>query len=192
MRELSETFDDELEQKNELREEKSLDDITDPSEINQEFESLYLNKFAHCPIEGNGGHYDGERGNSNWYPDKEVIPGDRNGTNAEHQTWGGLLNKYGIEKIPFKDGEPDFSEISKGTVEIDEFTSERDANFDQADERLAKQKGCDPEEVLAWRKENQYSWHECRDCTTMEKVPREIHGNITHSGGISQAKNAIV
>lgn len=192
MRELSEFFNNELEQKREVKEEKNLDEIRDSKEIQDEFESLYLNKFSYCPVEGHGGRYDGERGNSNWIPDKAVIPGDRHGTNVEHQTWEVLLNKYDVEKIPFKNGEPDFSEVSKGTVEIDEFTTDRDANFDQADECLAKQKGCDPDEVLAWRTENKYTWHECRNCTTMEKVPREIHGNIPHSGGISNAKNTIL
>ena len=30
------------------------------------------------------------------------------------------------------------------------------------------------------------TWHECANCKTMMKVPTEIHGNIIHSGGISE------
>ena len=54
---------------------------------------------------------------------------------------------------------------------------------------MANQKGCSPEEVAKWREENKYTWHECRDCMTMQKVPREVHGNIPHSGGISEIKS---
>ena len=37
-------------------------------------------------------------------------------------------------------------------------------------------------------KENKYSWHECKDCKTMQLVPIEVHGNIEHKGGISEMK----
>ena len=98
------------------------------------------------------------------------------------------LEKYDIDGIRFKDGEPDFSEISKGDVEIEPFSDSRSDNFDKADIELAKQKGCSPEDVAKWRKENGYTWHECKDMKTMQKVPSEIHNNIPHSGGISEAK----
>ena len=94
-----------------------------------------------------GGEWDGEAGDSKWYPNRDTEPGDRNGTNPEHKTWGEILDKYKIDGISFHNGEPDFSEISKGNVEIDDFTDSRDSNFDQADEKLAKQRGCTPEEV---------------------------------------------
>ena len=38
-------------------------------------------------------------------------------------------------------------------------------------------------------KENNYTWHESRDMSTMQKVPNEIHANIPHSGGVSKAKS---
>lgn len=135
-----------------------------------------------------GGHWEGEVGNSRWVPDKNLEPGDRNGTNPEHKTWGEILEKYGVESIPFRNGEVDLSDISKGKVEIDDFSADRSSNFDQADEKLAEQRGCTPEEVAKWRNENRYTWHECRDCRSMQKVPTEIHGNIPHSGGISVYK----
>lgn len=134
----------------------------------------------------NGGEWSGEAGNSDWKPDPDVEPGDRNGTNPEHKTWREIMDQYGFESISFHDGEPDFSEISKGDVEIDDFTDDRDSNFSQADEKLAEQKGCTPEEVAKWREEHKYTWHECRDCKTMQKVPTEVHGNISHSGGVSE------
>ncbi|MHC1685929.1 MAG: HNH endonuclease [Clostridiaceae bacterium] len=147
--------------------------------------AVICDNMKNCPIDGNNGHWDGERGNSNWYPDPDFVPGK---ANPEGKTWSEILNKYGIDHIPLKDGEPDFSEISKGTVEIEPFSDSRTDNFDKADIELAKQKGCAPEEVAKWRKENGYTWHECKDMKTMQKVPSEVHNNITHSGGISEAK----
>lgn len=140
-------------------------------------------------IPRNGGEWSGEPGNSEWKTNPEVVPGDRHGTNPEHKTWGEIMKQYGFDSIRFNDGEPDFSDIEKGSVEIADFTDERDANFDQADEKLAELKGCTPEEVAKWREDYKYTWHECRDCETMQKVPTEVHGNISHSGGISEHKS---
>ncbi len=137
----------------------------------------------------NGGEWSGEPGNSSFIPDRDVEPGDRNGTNPEHKTWGEILDQYGIDGVPFSDGSPDFSEVAKGEVQIDDFSEDRASNFDQADEKLAEQRGCTPEEVAQWRKDNKYTWHECKDCSTMQKVPTEVHGNISHSGGISECKS---
>lgn len=147
--------------------------------------AVIYDNMRNCPIDGNNGHWDGERGNSNWYPDPDFVPGK---ANPEGKTWSEILSKYGIDHIPFKDGEPDFSEISKGTVEIEPFSDSRTDNFDKADIELAKQKGCTPEEVAKWRKENGYTWHECKDMKTIQKVPSEVHNNVPHSGGISEAK----
>ena len=147
--------------------------------------AVFYDNVKNCPIDGNNGRWDGERGNSNWYPDPDFVPGK---ANPEGKTWSEILNKYSIDHIPFRDGEPDFSGISKGTVEIEQFSDSRTDNFDKADIELAKQKVCTPEEVAKWRKDNGYTWHECKDMKTMQKVPSEVHNNITHSGGISEAK----
>ena len=144
--------------------------------------------ISRCPIEGNGGHWEGERGNSTWFPDRNEVPKIYN---PDGLTWGQILDKYGIDGIPFKDGEPDFSDISKDDVEIDDFSENRygkGGNFDQATEKLAEQRGCTKEEVKEWMKENNYTWHEKSDCKTMQKVPSEVHTNIPHEGGISQVK----
>ncbi|MCM1022643.1 MAG: HNH endonuclease [Prevotella sp.] len=137
----------------------------------------------------NGGEWTGKPGDSDWKPNKDIEPGDRHGTNPEQKTWAEIMKEYGFESIPFKDGEPDFSEIAKAKVEINDFSDDRDSNFDQADEKAAEQKGCTPEEVAEWREKHKYTWHECRDCRTMQKVPTEVHGNIPHSGGISEYKS---
>lgn len=168
---------------------QSMDKLTDEKDIDKPI-AKELDEVKGCPIEGNGGHWEGERGNSKWFPNRDEIPKNPL-TNPDGLTWGQILDKYGIDGIEFKNGEPDFSPVAKGTVEIDHFTDNRygkGGNFDQACERLAEQRGCTKEEVKAWMKENKYTWHERSDCKTMDKVPTEIHGHIRHSGGISEAK----
>lgn len=168
---------------------QSMDKLTDEKDIDKPI-AKELDEVKGCPIEGNGGHWEGERGNSKWFPNRDEIPKNPL-TNPDGLTWGQILDKYGIDGIEFKNGEPDFSPVAKGTVEIDHFTDNRygkEGNFDQACEKLAEQRGCTKEEVKAWMKENKYTWHERSDCKTMDKVPTEIHGNIRHSGGISEAK----
>ena len=168
---------------------QSMDKLTDEKDIDKPI-AKELDEVKGCPIEGNGGHWEGERGNSKWFPNRDEIPKNPL-TNPDGLTWGQILDKYGIDGIEFKNGEPDFSPVAKGTVEIEHFTDNRygkGGNFDQACERLAEQRGCTKEEVKAWMKENKYTWHERSDCKTMDKVPTEIHGNIRHSGGISEAK----
>lgn len=142
-----------------------------------------LDQFKCCPIEH--GEWSGERGNSKWYPEKDYVPQK---SNPEGKTWDEILKKYKIDSINFKNGEPDFSSISKGNIEIKDFSENRTDNFDKADIELAKKRGCSPEEVKKWRKENGYTWHECKNMKTMQKVPGIIHNNISHSGGISEAK----
>jgi len=140
-----------------------------------------------------GGEWNGEEGNSIWKPNRDEIPKRPPGN---EKTWGEILDKYEIEGIEFKDGEPDFSPVSEGTVEIEDFTEDRNANFTQADEKLAEQwtkegkdgKEWSAQDVKNYRKENNLTWHERSDMKTLDLVPQEIHGNIPHSGGISAIK----
>ena len=140
----------------------------------------------HCPIEN--GQWEGERGNSKWIPDDDYIPQK---SNPENQTWKEIKSESNIDGITYQDGEPQFGEISKGEVKIENFSTDRSDNFDNADIEMAKQHDCSPEDVAKWRKENKYTWHECRDMETMQKVPSVVHNNVTHSGGISEAKKEV-
>lgn len=153
------------------------------SPIDRVSENAYNNRLPRS------GEWSGEVGNSDWKPNRDDVP---NSANEDGRTWGEILDKYGIDGVPFKDGEPDFSEISKGTVEIDDFCTKRfgaGGNFNQADQKLAEQRGCTVEEVQKWRAEHDYTWHEKQDCKTMQKVPRDVHHNVPHTGGISILKN---
>lgn len=135
----------------------------------------------------NNGDWTGVIGNSRWIPDDNYVPLNPK-TNPDGLSWKKIKEKYGIKEINFISGEPDFTSISKGNVKINDFSADRDLNFIKADEELAKLKNCDPDDVFKWRKKNRYTWHECKDCLTLQKVPTEVHGNITHAGGISETK----
>lgn len=139
------------------------------------------------------GTWSGGKGDSVWFPDKDEIPKKDNPNN---KTWDEILEKYEKEGIEFKDGEPNFDDVKVAEVEIDDFTADRTKNFPQADNALAEQWTAEGKngqvwtgrDVEKWRKDNGYTWHECKDCKTMQLVPKEIHNNVPHSGGISEAK----
>jgi len=142
----------------------------------------------------NNGEWGGVAGNSTWLPNPDYIPEK---SNPVDQTWGVILEKYGMQGIPFKDGYPDFSEIAEESVEIDDFSDNRNTNFNQADNKTAEKwntEGKDgrtdwkASEVAQYRKDNNLTWHECEDTKTLQLVPSEVHNNISHSGGISVAK----
>ena len=142
------------------------------------------------------GHFESEPGNSKFIPDPDYTPPEKSRnpdkpySNPDNLTMREILKKFGIDGVNFVNGFPDFSELSRGTVKIEGFeTGGSEAmlkNFDKADKLEAEKRGCTPEEVRAWRKDNGYTWHECEDKTTMQKVPHEVHANIPHGGGRSQ------
>lgn len=154
-----------------------------PSETFDKPLAVTVDYCRNCPIEN--GEWSGERGDSKWHPDREYVPLK---ANPEGEAWGKILDGYGIDGIAYKEGNPDFNAIDRGTVEIDGFTDSREDNFAKADIEMARQRGCSPEDVRKWRKENGYTWHECKDMRTIQKIPSIIHNNVSHSGGISEAK----
>jgi hypothetical protein len=164
----------------------------DLSSLNSPIELPSKVDFVRLPI--SGGEWSGEPGNSDWTPDDTLVPKKPEGNEL---SWREIKDKYDIESIPFIDGEPDFSAVSEATVEIDDFTTDRNNNFTQADEACAEKWSAEQRDGKSWtaadvkeyRKENQLSWHERSDQKTMDLVPQEVHGNVPHSGGISAAKN---
>lgn len=144
--------------------------------------SLTMNKKS-LPREN--GRWGDEPGNSPWIFTVEYIPKK---SNPENQTWGEIYNEYGINSVKFENGELNLRDICKGEVKIEGFSTNRSDNFDKADIALAEKRGCTPEEVSEWRKENKYTWHEMSDMKTMQKVPSKIHNNTPHSGGIAAKK----
>lgn len=113
--------------------------------------------------------------------------------------------------IPFdKDGVPDLSFLSRGTVTIGievygrnilngkgkkgKKKDGRDKNFTAANDLLAKQiqkstgKECTAADVEQWMKDNGYTWHEMDENGTMQKVPSAVHGAVFHYGGVNKFK----
>lgn len=147
-----------------------------------------------CMLPRNGGEWEGESGDSTWKPNPDEIP---KSSNSEGKTWGEIFKKYDITGITFKEGYPDFSGVAEETVEINDFSDNRNNNFNQAEKKTAEkwnEEGKDGRtdwkgsEVKQYRKDNSLTWHECEDTKTMQLVPSEVHNNIPHTGGISVIK----
>ncbi|MES2354415.1 MAG: RHS repeat-associated core domain-containing protein [Pseudomonadota bacterium] len=88
---------------------------------------------------------------------------------------GGVHPKTGI---PFNDGFPDFSGVSKASVKIQQ-TGNNATDFARANKAAGLSetpKG--------------YTWHHVEDGATMQLVPRDIHGATAHSGGAALARTA--
>jgi hypothetical protein len=148
-----------------------------------------------CPIEAEGyGMWEGERGESKWVPERDYVNTD-DSANPDGLTNGKIMDKYNIEGIDYKDGEPDFSDIRVGNpVEIEEYSDKRPQNFAKADIAYADANGTKPEVVKDMREKEHLTWHEHRDCKTMELVPSEVHNNksiASHRGGISEIKEKL-
>lgn len=125
-------------------------------------------------------------GNSIWIPQGEFVPKKFNTSNL---TWSQILQNYNLKGIKFKDAYPDFTPIAVTSVKIDGFSDNRDANFAKAYEQLVKKIGEKQASNLISSK--QYTWHEVEDMCTMQLVPRIIHGNIEHEGGIATIRNKL-
>lgn len=129
------------------------------------------------------GEWSGEAGNSAFTPNLEATKEK--------------LSKYGQDCVEYKEGNPNFSNCSETTVEIKNMSSDRASNFRQADMACAEQwnaAGRDnrtdwtARDIKEWRQENMCSWHERIDMKTMDLVPREIHEECKHYGGVAECK----
>lgn len=166
----------------------------------KEYYTSYEDRLNHTPKEDSElGSWEGERGES------KFIPNENNeAANAAKEK----LAEYGMDGVEYESAEPDFSECCEAEVKIDKMTEHREnyidengeyqlGNFAQADAKCAEQwnaasrDGKDDwtaADVRDWRRENQYSWHECCDTSTMQLVSRDIHGVFKHSGGVAECK----
>lgn len=155
---------------------------------NDGYYSDYSDRYDRTPKDGEGGSWTGDRGES------KFVPSD---TTEKGRAAREKLAERGIDGIEYKNGEPDFSKCSEGTVRIDNMTEFRASNFSQADEKLAEQWNSNAREgktdwtdkdVYKWRHENKLSWHECCDTKTMHLLSRDIHGVFIHWGGVAECK----
>ncbi|MGN0297761.1 MAG: HNH endonuclease [Lachnospiraceae bacterium] len=128
------------------------------------------------------GTWTGKRGESTFIP-------------SNQDKVGKYLDDAGVDGINYVNGQPDFSPVSKGNVNIDNMSTNRlgsSGNYSQADEALAKIRGngTTAEDVRQWRKANNYTWHECNNMTTMQKVPTTVNSTFQHLGGVSEIRHA--
>jgi hypothetical protein len=109
------------------------------------------------------GKWEGEPGNSKWYPDPDTDKG------------ASILAATKGKPIEFKEGYPDFTPHSIKSVEID--MKGTDVDFDSANKAAGfshTPKG--------------YTWHHHEDGVTMQLVPSDINNNLPHMGGASIVK----
>lgn len=144
--------------------------------------STYNERINRTPSDaGDRGEWTGNRGESKFIPNDLGIKK--------------ILADHGIEGIQYKDGIPDFSAISEGTVEIDNMTDNRPGNFNQCDvncadlwnrERRDGRNDWTARDVKGWRLENGYTWHERNDMKTCDLIPSEVNRYFGHLGGVSE------
>lgn len=151
-----------------------------------EYPSSYEERIQQTPCEGKDGFWEGLRGESKFIP-----------TNPELKK---LLSEFGRDGVEYRNGIPDFSPFAKNEVQIDNMSQERygpDGNFEQANTKCAEdwnakaqfgRRDWTPREVNDWRRENNYTWHECNDMKTCQLVPTDINGNFGHLGGVGECK----
>ena len=153
--------------------------------VENENDIEYLKKKTEKRVPKSNGSWSGEIGNSKWIPKESYIPKK---FNSEQSSWEDILGEE--NGVDYKDGFPDFKKFSVAEVEIEGFSSDRASNFALAEEKLIEKIG--GKKVLELLNSNLYTWHEVEDCKTLILVPRIIHGNITHTGGVSIIKGAVL
>ena len=155
------------------------------------------------------GEFSGERGNSEFRPSSEEaiqLMGEYGRDSVEYRDGYPVFLPFTTHKSPWGDLECQ--------VEIGHMTDQREnpswefgdrprgsghdpsydlGNFAQADNSLLErvhetQPDATVQDVVAFRKENQLTWHECADGKTMQLVPTVIHDACRHSGGVSEMK----
>lgn len=133
---------------------------------------------SRLPAEQEGmGWWEGQRGNSNWWPDKPEVQAITRG-----------------KPIRFVNFEPDFSPWSKGEVKIlgGRMTGGR-ADTAEADRIFAMRnpnRFADADAVASYRDANRLSWHHKMDMETLQLVPSDLNdgSNTPHLGGASLAR----
>ena len=137
--------------------------------------STYQERLNQTPV--NEGHWTGERGESTFVSNKDEVRK--------------ILDDVNLEGIEYENAIPDFSPVSKGEVKITDMGIDRNANFRQADELLARELGKTRREIVKFRKENKLTWHELNDMTSMQLVPSIINSKFGHLGGVSEVKKLL-
>jgi len=148
-------------------------------------------------IPKSNGHWSGEPGNSKWIPDSQHHPHKGIYSNMEDKSWEQILKENNINGIQFNKGEPDFDKIAKYETKVD-YSSlpekikeqllsekrERSGLHDYVYDKIAKEQGLAREKLIEIKERLNLVAHETSDGRVL-LVPREIHDNIIHEGGVA-------
>ncbi|MEH1794599.1 polymorphic toxin-type HINT domain-containing protein [Nostoc sp.] len=127
-----------------------------------------------------GGIWDGIEGESGWYSDNTSVQSITNG-----------------EPVIFKDQYPDFSKWALDEVEMQVTgkpkTDDRLANKAYAEKTGMLKKNGKPNRSESERyvDQNNLTWHHVPETNKMQLLPRDLHDNVIHSGGASQARQRL-
>lgn len=132
--------------------------------------------------------WEGEKGESLCIPRSDTQAG---------RDLASELRKFNVDGIEYRNGIPDFSPVALESVGIKNLTDNRYKNFNQARDAVARKWNAEKREgrtdwtrddVEKWQDENDLVIHECSDLRTCQFVPRDIHGNYSHTGGVCEYK----
>ncbi|WP_077596827.1 HNH endonuclease family protein [Oceanobacillus kimchii] len=123
----------------------------------------------------NNGHWNGEPGNGKWYSDKPEVQKVTNGKGVE-----------------FKDGRPNFTPWSKGSIKFKEGLLDGTKNdFNLVYEKIKQLKGFKTNnQAKIWLKEKGLTPHH-KSHTEIELIPTNLHGNIPHVGSASDLRGGV-
>lgn len=149
------------------------------------------------------GKWVGEVGNSKWVPDKRYVPPHKTYNNLKNKSWGQIMKENNIDGINFKDGVPDFDNVSKMETKIDynnipkeakkkllQEKPNRDALHEYFYEKLAKENNMTVQEIKSFKETKNLVPHETID-GRIQLIPREIHDNVVHEGGVALFRNQL-
>ncbi len=148
-------------------------------------------------IPKNEGHWTGEPGNSKWIPNPNHHPHKGIYSNMNDKTWEQILKENNIDGINFKNGEPNFDNLAKYETNVD-YNSlsdkikeqllsekrERSGLHDYVYDKIAREQGITRERLIEIKEKLNLVPHETSDGRVL-LVPREIHDNIIHEGGVA-------
>ena len=113
------------------------------------------------------------------------------------------LRLNNIDGINFKDGVPDFDNVSKMETKIDynnipkeakkkllQEKPNRDALHEYFYEKLAKENNMTVQEIKSFKESKNLVPHETID-GRIQLIPREIHDNVVHEGGVALFRNQL-
>lgn len=130
-------------------------------------------------------------GDSEWKLDDDAEIQWRHGGETHTMTGAEFKERYGVEGVEYKSGEPDFEPFEDeliGSVQLEDLPTqrgERDGSYAIASQLAAEKLGITADEVTEYMRENGLTWHECGDCKTMRAIPVEVNAAFPHTGGIS-------